>query len=207
MSEWPPKYKAYGVTLTPLSSEMLEMVRQWRNDPTIADLMLDKTHITEEMQCAWFAKLQGDQTRAYWVAYFKDEAIGVASLVNISQHSAEPGMYIYPERYRNNIVPFCVAFALNDLAFDVLGMKTLFGKIYSENQISMRFHLKCGYHIYNAAVENIRNQEQTDSFTGSHAKIRWSRPVPTEQSNLVYVRLSHDAYTHARDPLARFIRY
>jgi UDP-4-amino-4,6-dideoxy-N-acetyl-beta-L-altrosamine N-acetyltransferase len=215
MSEWPSEYQAYGVTLTPLSSDMLETVRQWRNDPIIADLMLDKTYITAEMQQAWFTKLQGDKTRAYWVAYFKGEAIGVASLVNIddTRQTAEPGMYVYPERYRNNIVPFCIAFAINDLAFNVLGMKTLLGKIYPDNQASMRFHLKCGYQVDDAVSSTLQISDDAESHaakavaTNADTVSSSEQVLADEASGLVLLLLNYDAYVYARDPLAKFIRY
>ncbi len=155
---WPASYTRYGVTLKPLTDEMLETVRGWRNDPVIADQMLDQHHITAEEQQQWFARLQGDRSRAYWVAWFKDEPIGVASLVDISleQGSAAPGMYIYPERYRNNIVPFCVAFALNDFAFEVLQLAVLNASVYQQNIAALRFNQKCGYDVSDDSGEFIQ---------------------------------------------------
>lgn len=178
-TNWPPEYQAYGVTLKPISSADLEMVRQWRNDPSIADLMLDKTEITSQMQQRWFESLFDDQSRAYWVAYFKQQPIGVASLskIDLSSKTAEPGMYIYPEQYRNNIVPFCVAFALNDFAFDILKLSKLYGKIYSSNAASVRFHQKCGYRCYQQSGE------------------------------LDLYQLTAEHYSAAKAPIAHFIRY
>lgn len=179
LTQWPPDYQAYGVTLKPIGAADLEMVRQWRNDPSIATLMLDKTEITSQMQQQWFAGLVGDHNRAYWVVYFKQQPIGVASLSNInrSSNTAEPGMYIYPEHYRNNIVPFCVAFALNDFAFDVLKLTTLYGKIYPSNTASVRFHEKCGYRCYQHTAE------------------------------LDLYQLTAEHYGIAKAPIAHFIRY
>ncbi|MCC5854448.1 MAG: UDP-4-amino-4,6-dideoxy-N-acetyl-beta-L-altrosamine N-acetyltransferase [Idiomarina sp.] len=176
---WPPAFQRYGIRLKPLSKDDLERVRQWRNSSDIAQHMLDQTHITHEMQLKWFAGLQGDQTRAYWVAWFKDEPIGVASLTAIHHDAGtvEPGMYIYPEQYRNNIVPFCVAFALNDVAFEELQLSCLKGKIFEDNDASKRFHEKCGYR-----------------YTG-------------RDDNLLFYELNYDDYVAARAPLARFIRY
>lgn len=176
---WPPQYQAYGVTLKPISEADLEMVRQWRNDPSIANLMLDKINITTEMQQHWYSTLIDDQGRAYWVAYFKQQPIGVASLnkINHVKKSAEPGMYIYPEHYRNNIVPFCVAFALNDFAFEVLKLSVLYGKIYPSNDASVRFHQKCGYQCYQHDAE------------------------------LDLYQLTPEQYLAARNPIAHFIRY
>lgn len=177
--QWPPQYQAYGVTLKPINAADLEMVRQWRNDPSIANLMLDKTNITTEMQQHWYSGLIDDPSRAYWVVYFKQQPIGVASLSKINQikKSAEPGMYIYPQQYRNNIVPFCVAFALNDFAFEVLKLTILYGKIYPSNDASVRFHQKCGYRCY-------QHQDELDLY-----------------------QLTPEQYQAARAPIAHFIRY
>jgi UDP-4-amino-4,6-dideoxy-N-acetyl-beta-L-altrosamine N-acetyltransferase len=178
-NDWPPQYQAYGVTLRQVRTTDLEKIRQWRNDPAISNMMLDKTHITPVMQLKWFADLSGDKSRAYWIAEFKQQDIGVASLskIDMNNQSAEPGMYIYPEKYRNNIVPFCVAFALNDFAFEVLRVETLYGKIYRDNEASVRFHEKCGYLCY----------QQT--------------------TKLDLYRLTHEQYLKARDPITHFIRY
>lgn len=179
MNEWPMEYQAYGVTLKPLSQAMLETVRQWRNDPIIADLMLDKTHITAQMQQAWFDKLQGDKSRGYWVVYFKDEAIGVASLVRIDMEigRAEPGFYIYHPKCRRNIVPFCAAFALNDFAFERMRLSALDAVVLSSNSPALRFNETCGY----------QHLGERDGF--------------------VSMRLTPDHYQKARAPISRFIRY
>lgn len=172
-------FQRYGITLKPVTRDDLEMLRQWRNDPKIASQMLDKRHISAPMQQAWFEKIHDAEDQAYMVAYFRDEPIGVASLVAIDRAAGrcEPGMYIYPDQYRNNIVPFCVAFALNDLAFETLGMTALYGKIFTDNQASVRFHEACGYRHYG------------------------------QNDNLALYVLEQAAYLSARDKLAKFIRY
>lgn len=181
-------FQRYGVTLKPLQEEDLERVRVWRNSPSIAQHMLDRTYITEKMQRDWFAGLRGDPRRVYWVVWFKDEPIGVASLVNIdlSAGTAEPSMYIYPEKYRNNIVPFCIAFALNDYAFEKLSLSLLLGKIFTNNEASIRFHEKCGY------------VPVTNKTTNSVAR---------ETNPLIYYELSQAKYEVAKAPIVRFIRY
>lgn len=173
-------FERYGVTLSPLRAEDLEMVRTWRNDPKIASLMLDQTYITAPMQQAWFARLQASSQQFYYVAYFRGQPIGVGSLIAVDpqQGSAEPGMYIYPDEYRSNLVPFCVAFALNDLAFETFGLTRLYGKIFATNSASVRFHEACGYHRYT---------EQADGLG-------------------LYL-LEQPAYRLARDKISRFIRY
>lgn len=191
-------FQRYGVTLKPLTADMLEQVRKWRNLPEIAQHMLDQRTISAAQQQAWFEHLAGDQSRFYWVVWFKEEAIGVVSLLNINQQTkmAEPGMYIVPERYRNNIVPFCVAFALNDYAFEELGLEQLLGKIFADNEASLRFHETSGY------VQTGQRQ-----FVPLQASTVSTEKVTTTTKCLLDFVLTKDAYYAARAPIARFIRY
>ncbi|GIU51256.1 hypothetical protein TUM4438_40240 [Shewanella sairae] len=177
---WPPTFERYGVTLTPIEPEHLEMVRQWRNSPSIQQFMLDQREISEAQQQAWYSGLADDSSRAYWLIMFKEQPIGVASILAIDKTvgTGEPGLYIYPEQYRSNIVPFCVAFALNDMAFFELGLKRLDAIVLSHNSAALRFNIKCGY------------QQLGENSLGQIA-----------------MSLEPQSYIAARDPLARFIRY
>lgn len=180
-----PLFQRYGVTLKPLTADDLEMVRHWRNSPEIAQHMIDQTHISKAMQRDWFNGLCDDHSRIYWVAWFKEQPIGVVSLVNIDKiaGTAEPGMYIYPSHYRNNIVPFCVAFILNDYAFEEIGLSLLLGKIFTDNESSIRFHEKCGYVSVTITTETIKSKQ------------------------LMHYELTAENYALAKQPIARFIRY
>ena len=154
--------------------------------------MLSQTYISEEMQKQWFANVLQQDSAIYWVVWFKETPIGVTSLnaIDLNTGTAEPGMYIYPQEYRNNIVPFCVAFALNDFAFNELGLTCLIGKIFEDNSASLRFHEKTGYReISPEAIER-------ESFVEGHEGkgLHWFTLVPSD-------------YERAKAPIARFIRY
>ncbi|WP_299074839.1 GNAT family N-acetyltransferase [uncultured Paraglaciecola sp.] len=178
--DWPPHFRKYGIHLCPVTDADLELIRGWRNDQEINQHMLDQSYITQQMQQAWFKRLQGDTSQVYWLIMFKDEKIGVASLTNIDREkgTAEPGMYIFTEKYKNNIVPFCAAFALNDFAFEQLGSQQLKGKIFDNNGASLRFHQSCGY------VQ-----------------------VGEAEAGLLHFVLTADQYIPARDKISHFIRY
>ena len=186
------EFSKYGVTLMPLSKDMLEQVRTWRNDPEISKHMLSQDYISEEMQVQWFDRIQQQDSVIYWVVWFKREPIGVASLsaIDLKAGTAEPGMYIYPQQYRNNIVPFCVAFALNDFAFDELGLTCLIGKIFEDNSASLRFHEKTGY------------REVPPESLG-----RTSAVEGHEEKDLHWFTLVSSDYERAKAPISRFIRY
>lgn len=181
---WPPQFSRYGVTLAPIQSSQLEMIRHWRNDPCIANLMLSTAYISAEQQQQWFTNIRNDHKQAYWVIYFRDEAIGVASLQHINQDmgSAVPGLYIYPTKYKQNLVPFCAAFALNDIAFELMGLERLRSIVLASNIAALRFNQQCGY-------ENTSTEETPDGR-------QWQ-----------WQSLSHSAFAAAKPAITRFIRY
>ena len=172
-------YAKYGVSLQPIKSEQIEMVRSWRNRADIREKMLTRDEITTEQQLKWFNAIGKADNLVYFVAFFKALPIGVASAINIDPERkfCEPGMYIAEPKYQGNIVPFCVAFALNDFLFEELRLRVLNGKVFKSNNESMRFHLACGYQV----VE--------------------------DSSDLVRLELNKKNYIEARDKVARFIRY
>lgn len=175
------EFQRYGISLSHLVEADIEMVRQWRNDPKISKLMLDKSYISEESQKVWFKRMLMDKSEKYFLAFFKGKPIGVASLIKIDPETgtAEPGMYIYDDDFINNIVPFCVAFALNDFAFEKLKLTRLFGKIYLDNEQSIRFHQASGY--------------QFDSID--------------EKKDLQLIHLDQQPYDSAKQKITKFIRY
>lgn len=151
-------FARYGVELKPIQAEQIEMVRQWRNTPRIRKLMLQSEPISQAQQARWYSAMVNDPAQVYFVVYFKSQPIGVGSLTAIDTQTkdCEPGMYIYDETYQCNIIPFSVAFALNDIAFEVLGLTTLHGKIFQSNQASLRFHKACGYKVTEDDGELVR---------------------------------------------------
>lgn len=176
----PITFCRYGIELKEVGPQDLELVRQWRNDPKISSLMLDQTYISEQRQRAWFEKISASDRDYYFVARFKGQAIGVAALTAIDKENAscEPTLYIYVDEYRNNIIPFCVAFALNDMAFEQFALQKLYGKIFIDNTASARFHETCGYRKYGQDGDRLE----------------------------LYL-LTPDTYVPARDKIVRFIRY
>jgi UDP-4-amino-4,6-dideoxy-N-acetyl-beta-L-altrosamine N-acetyltransferase len=181
---WPPVFNGYGISLQPIAHEQLELIRQWRNDPCIANFMLNTAYISPEQQQQWFANIQNDRQQAYWMIYFRDEAIGVASLQHIDYQKqvAVPGLYIYPAQYRQNLVPFCAAFALHDIAFDVLGLQRLRSIVLANNVAALRFNLQCGY-------ENSITEQTADGR-------QWQWQI-----------LEQGSFAAAKPAIARFIRY
>lgn len=170
----------YGIELRWLAECDLERVRLWRNEPRIASMMVDQQYISPEQHQAWFTRISASPRHFCFVAYFRGEPIGVATLT-LDPYDAtvgEPGIYIGDERFARNLVPFCVVFALLDFGFEQLGLVKMKARVFALNSAARRFNACCGY-----------------------------QPVGQEGDGLNSYQLTAADYYAARNHYSRFIRY
>lgn len=145
--------QGYHVKLMQLRREDLEMVRQWRNDPKIQQFMLSQSQITSEQQQAWFEKINSDPRHIQFVIYYKDVPIGAANLKVILGDSLqnaqviEPGLYIYDDKYRANLLAFAPTLLLNDYCFDTLMAQKLRAVVKKDNIAALNYNQKLGYQV------------------------------------------------------------
>lgn len=145
----------YQVTLTQVTENDLEMLRNWRNLPEVKQYMLSQQNISREQQQAWFNKLEKSDKEQHFVITYKNTPIGSA---NIKVHTGdslqqavaiEPGLYIADNNYRNNILAFAPTLLLNDYCFEQLGAKYLLAVVKQDNQAALNYNKKLGYQVVN----------------------------------------------------------
>ncbi|MBL4709588.1 MAG: GNAT family N-acetyltransferase [Flavobacteriales bacterium] len=139
--------RSYGVQLSSLIEEELELVRQWRNSKFIKEQMLYKEYISSIQQLAWFQSL--GRTDLYLMIESKSEKIGVINIKKIDwqNRSGEAGIFIGSEKHRNTMLPILAIFALMDTAFDRFNFNTLSAKVLRTNQATLNMNLELGYQI------------------------------------------------------------
>jgi hypothetical protein len=59
-----PTYTRFGITIGRLRRDEIEILRQRRNDPAIAQFMIFRDEITQEQQEAWFASIDSSRQEA-----------------------------------------------------------------------------------------------------------------------------------------------
>jgi UDP-4-amino-4,6-dideoxy-N-acetyl-beta-L-altrosamine N-acetyltransferase len=136
----------YGITLTRLKTDDLELVRNWRNDPKIVKYMHFKEHITPEMQQKWFFSIN-NSNNYYFIIVVDGLKIGLANLKDIDYESKkmEAGIFIYNENHLNALVSYKVAFAQYDFGFFNLNIETCFGHVLRSNTNAIEFNESLGY--------------------------------------------------------------
>jgi RimJ/RimL family protein N-acetyltransferase len=148
------KLSGYQVELTQVTSDDLEQLRNWRNDPQVNQFMISQQEITLDQQQAWFKKIRRDQGQQHFVIRYKGTPIGYANLKarglgkSLTEATAvEPGLYIASEQYRNNILAFAPTLLLNDYCFDSLGVEKLLALVKESNIAALNYNEKLGYTV------------------------------------------------------------
>jgi RimJ/RimL family protein N-acetyltransferase len=147
----------YQVELRQIVEQDLELLRQWRNDPSVAQFMLSQQHISEEQQRLWFKHICQDQSQAHYLVLYKSEPIGSANIrcyfegEDLAKASTiEPGIYIAKEQYRNNLLAFAPTLVLNDYCFEHLKVERLKAVVKADNQAALSYNKKLGYKVDSA---------------------------------------------------------
>ena len=145
----------YQVKLASITEDDLPMLRRWRNDPKISQHMLSQQFITETQQQSWYKKVVKDPSQQHFVIYYKNKPIGAANIkaskgnpLNQCEY-IEPGLYIYDDNYRANLLAFAPTLLLNDFSFYDLGAAKLKAVVLAENSAALNYNKKLGYEIVN----------------------------------------------------------
>ena len=67
--------KKFGITFKRLEKNDIELLRQWRNAPSISQYMEYREHITPEMQEEWFESVNNNNN-LYFIIEYKGKKIG-----------------------------------------------------------------------------------------------------------------------------------
>jgi RimJ/RimL family protein N-acetyltransferase len=140
------RYTRFGVSIGRLTLAEIEILRQRRNDPAIAQFMIFRDEISPEQQLAWFTSVD-NRDNLYGTVYWQGEFIGLTNLRDIDHDacSAEGGMIIWSVEHQNSLVPFRAALVGTDLAFWEYGFQRMTARVLASNVRARRFNRALGY--------------------------------------------------------------
>lgn len=141
--------QGYGLTLRQLQHGDIERVRQWRNDPKVSAYMAFRGHITKEQQEQWFKSIDNDENH-FFIIEMHGEDVGLCELKQIdrTKQTAEGGIFIHDEKFRNS--PYCVAVAVmvSEYGFGKLRLEKIYAQILDDNTRAIRFNKTLGYRLW-----------------------------------------------------------
>ena len=131
------------IFLGPLDSALKDMIRKWRNDPSIYRWCRQNDLITDLDQDAWFEKQNADpRIRMYAIGVKTENSkgevttkpVGVCGLTDIDlvNRRAEFSLYIAPHMQRQGIAPIALKL-LFGRGFEDLGLNVIWGETFAGN--------------------------------------------------------------------------
>lgn len=151
-------YENYGMRFIRLQIEHLELIRYWRNHPSITQFMEDNEPITYEAQLQWFEKVNTNDN-LFFVAEYENQCIGLISGKGFNEDKSvgEGGIFIWEQRLLNTTVPVYLSMALIELSFVYCNFKYAYARILKTNKRAIKFNKLLGYKL-EPNQEEVSNQ-------------------------------------------------
>lgn len=152
-------YKRFGISFHLLKENDIELVRQWRNDPVVANNYEFRDHITPEMQKEWF-KTINNTSNLYTVIEFKGEKIGVINIKNIDweKKECEGGIFIPYPRFHQTYLPAIISYVTTEIIFVLFDWNIAYAHVLKERRSNQEFVRQLGYELA-PGQENVSNQK------------------------------------------------
>lgn len=141
-------FHKYGLTLSRLQMNEIEMLRQWRNDPKISKFMTNDAFITYEQQIEWFETIKNKTDAFYFIVYLNKKPIGYSAIKNIDWKTkqGETGDFMYIPKYiKNPILPCLKAYLTYDFYFEHIGLNGTYSYVKKDNLKSQQYCNGIGY--------------------------------------------------------------
>ena len=167
----------YSIVLEQLTSATIELVRQWRNSPSVSKYMEYKTIISEEQQRIWFDQI--DPTKEFYFIIKKDNVpFGMIHLnhINWELNCGEVGLFIGEPEFLGTGSTFAASLALLDFAFEKIQLNEVRAKINTNNTEAIRYNTFLGF-----------------------------IPTDTTTTDFTLWKLTKEAYTRSKEKIIRLL--
>lgn len=193
-----------------LQEKDIELVRQWRNSPKIAQFMEFRGHITPEMQKQWFDSIN-NFNNLYFLIYYQDKCIGLSNAKEIDWNNltAESGIFIADEKYWNTHIPIFIAINMVRFCFDVFEANMIYGRVLRENKRAIHYNLSMGFELCDGQ-EDVENQLYAMTKDSHEHKARTLIDIYTrlvkEEKPMVTILQAHDFTSDFGEQMERVLR-
>lgn len=189
------KWMKYGITLSRIKEEDIELVRYWRNKPDIKNTMIYRKYISKPQQKKWFASINNNNNYYYLIIY-NNERIGLIYNKNVENKdsSSEAGIFFWNKKY--DYVPFLASLLLCEIGYYVLFGGDSYIKVLRSNNRAMDYNRLLGYKIIenDPELDYIRMKLTRDSFKDSTEKIRKTVLINTQSDGRIFLVLEKHDY-------------
>ncbi len=131
-------------SFTDLSEIEKHEILEWRNHESVRSMMISKDLISYDNHIKFLEKLTKSDDKAYWIAIYKNQKIGVVDLYNIDPQKAFWGYYLNPD-FIGSAYGILLEYLILEIAFSVFKLQELWCESLSINQSVIKTHSFFGY--------------------------------------------------------------
>jgi UDP-4-amino-4,6-dideoxy-N-acetyl-beta-L-altrosamine N-acetyltransferase len=138
---------APAVALRPLLPEDKDRLLAWRNSPGVAAFMYTDHEIGRDEHARWFAAIEGDERRAFWIIELDGRPVGLASFYDIDRVNfcASWAWYLAEAGARGRGVGRYVQYRMIEKAFADLGLRKLWCEALASNERALHLYRSFGF--------------------------------------------------------------
>jgi len=177
------------------------MVRQWRNDPVVANNYEFREYINPEMQKEWF-KTINNINNLYTIIEYQGEKVGVINIKNINweKRQGEGGIFIPDPKFHKTSLPAILSFMTTEIQFTIFGWEVGFAQVLKENIANQSFIKSLGFEICPGEEEksNQRYFNTRENFEKKSVKIKKAIAIITNNDDSSTFMIERDEF---EDPL------
>lgn len=140
----------------------LEQIRDWRNSVEIRSKMEFRDFITQDMQKAWFEKINND-SNYFFVIQSANNIIGLIQLQNVQNDHCESGLFIGENSFFGTPAPFLASLAILDFGFQFLSLSSISAKVKSDNSRAILYNQQLGFQIIDQYNQDFLKMEISKS--------------------------------------------
>ncbi|HUZ12966.1 MAG TPA: UDP-4-amino-4,6-dideoxy-N-acetyl-beta-L-altrosamine N-acetyltransferase [Caulobacteraceae bacterium] len=124
-----------------------EPILAWRNSPDVRAYMYTDHPISPDEHARWFAALEGDPARRYWIVELDGKPVGLANLYDIDQVNRRCAWayYLADPATRGRGVGSFVEYWVLEYVFEALKLEKLWCEVLASNEPVWRLHESFGF--------------------------------------------------------------
>lgn len=137
------------VDLRPMEVEDQDRILAWRNSADVRPYLYADHVISPAEHAAWFAGLEGDETRRYWIIEMDGAPVGIANIYDIDRRNARCAwaFYLADPRVRGAGVGSYVEYWMLEYVFEGLHLAKLWCEVLASNEAFWKLHETFGFTI------------------------------------------------------------
>jgi UDP-4-amino-4,6-dideoxy-N-acetyl-beta-L-altrosamine N-acetyltransferase len=137
------------VEMRRLEDEDRDRILAWRNSPDVRAYMYTDHVIAPEEHAAWFAGIEGDESRRYWIITSDDVPVGLANLYDIDRRHQRCAWayYLADPSVRGLGLGSYVEYWMLEFVFEGLKFAKLWCEVLASNEPVWKLHETFGFTI------------------------------------------------------------